>query len=163
MLFWIVFKVGVKSLLAAKLRSVLAMLGIIIGVGAVIAMLAIGSGAQRQVLERFSAMGSNLLIVQPGQRGSHGVVTGLQQNLTLEDAEAITREIPGVAMLAPVVQGSTQIKYGNRNARTTVIGTAPTYGLIRDLQLERGRPFTEGEVERMARVAVIGPTAATNI
>ena len=163
MLFWTVCKVGVKSLLAAKLRSVLAMLGIIIGVGAVIAMLAIGSGAQKQVMDRFNAMGTNLLIVQPGQRGMHGVVSGLQQNLTLGDAEAIVREVPGVAMLAPVVQGSAQIKYANRNARTTVVGTAPTYARIRDIQLDRGRTFTEGEVERMARVALIGPTAAKNI
>jgi putative ABC transport system permease protein len=159
----IVVAVGVRSLLAAKLRSVLAMLGIIIGVGAVIAMLAIGSGAQKQVMDRFDAMGTNLLIVQPGQRGSHGVVTGLQQNLTLEDAEAIVREVPGIAMIAPVVQGNAQIKYANRNARTTVVGTAPTYTRIRGVELERGRTFTESEVDRMARVGVIGPTAATNI
>ncbi len=163
MLFRIVVAVGVRSLLAAKMRSILAMLGIIIGVGAVIAMLAIGSGAQKQVMDRFNAMGTNLLIVQPGQRGTHGVVTGLQQNLTLEDAEAIAREVPGVAMIAPIVQGSTQIKYANRNARTTVVGSAPTYARLRDIRLDRGRAFTEGEVERMARVAVIGPTAATNI
>jgi len=163
MLFWTVFKVGIKSLLASKLRSILAMLGIIIGVGAVIAMLAIGSGAQKQVMDRFNAMGTNLLIVQPGQRGSHGVTSGLQQNLTLEDAQAIAREVPGVAMLAPIVQGSAQIKYANRNARTTVVGTATTYLRVRDIQLDRGRPFTEGEIDRMARVAIIGPTAATNI
>src|SRR5512137_1264855 len=81
MLLWTIFKVGVKSLLANKLRSILAMLGIIIGVGAVIAMLAIGSGAQKQVMDRFNAMGTNLLIVQPGQRGTGGVASGLQQNL----------------------------------------------------------------------------------
>jgi putative ABC transport system permease protein len=163
MLFWTVFKVGVKSLLASKLRSILAMLGIIIGVGAVIAMLAIGSGAQKQVMDRFNAMGTNLLIVQPGQRGSHGVISGLQQNLTLEDAQVIAREVAGVALIAPIVQGNAQIKYANRNARTTVVGTATTYQRLRDIQLDRGRGFTEGEVDRMARVAVIGPQAVTNI
>ena len=163
MLFWTVLKVGVKSLLASKLRSILAMLGIIIGVGAVIAMLAIGSGAQKQVMDRFNAMGTNLLIVQPGQRGTHGVVSGLQQNLTLEDAETIAREVAGVALIAPVVQGSAQIKYANRNARTTVVGTSATYQRLRDIQLAAGRVFTEGEVERMARVAVIGPQAVKNI
>ena len=76
MLFWIIVKVGIRSLLANKLRSILAMLGIIIGVGAVIAMLAIGSGAQKQVMDRFNAMGTNLLIVQPGQRGTRGVIRG---------------------------------------------------------------------------------------
>jgi putative ABC transport system permease protein len=163
MLFWTVFKVGIKSLLASKLRSILAMLGIIIGVGAVIAMLAIGSGAQKQVMDRFNAMGTNLLIVQPGQRGTGGVASGLQQNLTLEEAQAIAREVPGIALIAPVVQGSAQIKYANRNARTTVIGTATTYQRLRDIQLDRGRPFTEGEVDRMSRVAIIGPVAAKNI
>jgi putative ABC transport system permease protein len=163
MLFWTVFKVGIKSLLASKLRSILAMLGIIIGVGAVIAMLAIGSGAQKQVMDRFNAMGTNLLIVQPGQRGTGGVASGLQQNLTLEEAQAIAREVPGIALIAPVVQGNAQIKYANRNARTTVIGTATTYQRLRDIQLDRGRPFTEGEVDRMSRVAIIGPVAARNI
>jgi putative ABC transport system permease protein len=163
MLFWTVFKVGIKSLLASKLRSILAMLGIIIGVGAVIAMLAIGSGAQKQVMDRFNAMGTNLLIVQPGQRGTGGVASGLQQNLTLEEAQTIARDVPGIALIAPVVQGNAQIKYANRNARTTVIGTATTYQRLRDIQLDRGRPFTEGEVDRMSRVAIIGPVAAKNI
>ena len=86
MLFWVIVKVGIRSLLANKLRSLLAMLGIIIGVGAVISMLAIGAGAKQSVLSRISAMGSNLLIVRPGQSGSHGVASGTQQNLTLADA-----------------------------------------------------------------------------
>ncbi|HWR98097.1 MAG TPA: ABC transporter permease [Candidatus Methanoperedens sp.] len=163
MLYWTIFTVGIQSLLANKLRSILAMLGIIIGVGAVIAMLAIGSGAQKQVLDRFSAMGTNLLIVMPGQRGSHGVMSGSQQNLTLEDAQAITREAENVTLVAPGVQGNYQVKYANKNTRTTVFGTAPTYFRIRDVQIERGRLFTEGEVDRMARVGVIGPTAAKNL
>jgi len=162
-LYRMIFKVGIKSLLANKLRSILAMLGIIIGVGAVIAMLAIGSGAQQQVLARFSAMGTNMLIVMPGQRGSHGVMTGSQQNLTLEDAQAIAREVENVTLVAPGVQGSFQVKYANKNTRTTVFGTAPTYFRIRDVQIDRGRLFTEGEVDRMARVGIIGPTAAKNL
>lgn len=163
MLFWTIMKVGLKSLLANKLRSILAMLGIIIGVSAVIVMLAIGSGAQKQIMDQFSAMGSNLLIVMPGQRGSHGVVTGLQQNLTLDDALAIAKEVAGVTFVAPAVQGSAQVKYANKNARTTVFGSAVTYFAIRDVQVERGRPFTEGEVDRLARIGVIGPTAAKNL
>ena len=160
MLFWTIFKVGLKSLQANKLRSILAMLGIIIGVGAVIAMLAIGSGAQKQILDRFSAMGTNLLVVMPGQRGLHGVVTGTQQNLTLEDAQAIAREVPGVVLVAPAVQGSAQVKYANKNTRTSVFGTSITYFAIRDVQIDRGRLFTEAEIDRMARVGVIGPTTA---
>ena len=163
MLYWTIFKVGLKSLFANKLRSVLAMLGIIIGVGAVIAMLAIGSGAQKQILDRFSAMGTNLLIIMPGQRGSHGVVSGTQQNLKIDDALAIAREVPGVTLVAPAVQGSAQVKYANKNSRTSIFGSAITYFAIRDIQVERGRIFTESEVERLARVAVIGPTTATNL
>ncbi len=161
-MLWTVLRVGLRSLLGAKLRSILAMLGIIIGVGAVIAMLALGSGAQQQVLDRFSALGTNLLIVTPGQRGSHGVTSGLQE-LTLEDALAIAREVPGVEMVAPGVQGSVQAKYANRNTRTSVFGTTVTYLPIRALAIERGRPFTEGEADRMARVALIGPEAAREL
>jgi putative ABC transport system permease protein len=163
MLFWVILKVGIKSLTANKLRTVLAMLGIIIGVGAVIAMLALGSGAQKSVMARFTSMGTNLLSITPGQRGSHGVTTGTQQNLTLEDAQAIAREVEGVTLVAPSVQGSAQLKYLNRNTRTSVFGSAVSYFDIRTVEIDRGRVFTEGEVDRMARVAVIGPTAAKNV
>src|SRR6185369_1744701 len=86
MLFYIILKVAIKSLAANKLRSILAMLGIIIGVGAVIANLAIGAGAQQATLSRITAMGANLLFVSPGQRGTGGVMSGSQQNLKLDDA-----------------------------------------------------------------------------
>ncbi len=163
MLLWTILKVGVKSLLANKMRTILAMLGIIIGVGAVIAMLALGSGAQKQVMDRFTAMGTNLLSISPGQRGIHGVVSGTQQTLRLEDALAIAREVKDVTLVAPQVQGGVQLKYLNKNTRTNVLGTAVTNFAIRDMKVERGRFFTEGETDRMARVAVIGPTAAKNV
>ncbi len=163
MLLWTILKVGVKSLLANKMRTILAMLGIIIGVGAVIAMLALGSGAQKQVMDRFTAMGTNLLSISPGQRGIHGVVSGTQQTLRLEDALAIAREVKDVTRVAPQVQGGVQLKYLNKNTRTNVLGTAVTNFAIRDMKVERGRFFTEGETDRMARVAVIGPIAAKNV
>jgi len=163
MLFLTILKVGIKSLLANKLRSILAMLGIIIGVAAVIAMLAMGSGAQKQIMDRFAALGTNLLTISPGQRGSHGVISGTQQNLTLADALAIAREVKDVTMVAPSVQGTGQLKYLNKNTRTTVFGTSITYFAIRNVEIERGRVFSEGETDRMARVAVIGPTAAKNV
>ncbi|MDD5722957.1 MAG: ABC transporter permease [Syntrophales bacterium] len=163
MLFWTILKVGIKSLLANKMRSILAMLGIIIGVAAVIAMLAMGSGAQKQIMDRFTAMGTNLLTISPGQRGSHGVVSGTQQNLTLEDALAIANEVKDVTMVAPGVQGGVQLKYLNKNTRTNVYGTSITYFAIRNMEIERGRAFSEGDVDRIARVAVIGPTAAKNV
>src|SRR5580658_6137155 len=109
MLFWMIIKVAFKSLLANKLRSVLAMLGIIIGVGAVIAMLAIGTGARNRVMANINKMGTNLLIVRPAQRGMGGVMSGTQQNLTVEDAQAILK-IPGIACVSPVASASEQIK-----------------------------------------------------
>ncbi len=164
MLFWTIIKVALKSLFASKLRSFLAMLGIIIGVAAVISMLALGSGAQAQVMERFSAMGSNLLIVRPGRRRGHGGArTGTYQNLTLEDAEAIVAEVPAVRQLSPVVRGGAQLKYFNENAPASIIGASITYFPIRNFEVERGRAFTEVEAERMARVAVLGPTTVENL
>jgi len=163
MLFWVIVKVGLKSLWANKLRSLLAMLGIIIGVGAVIAMLAMGAGAKGQVLSRISAMGSNLLIVRPGQARGMGVIVGANQRLTLDDAQAIADEIEGVLQLAPVVSGMQQIKYMNRNTRPNVTATSATYLPIRDFHVEKGRVFTEKEVESSARVVLIGPVTATNL
>ncbi len=162
MFVWMVAKVALKSLAANKLRSVLAMLGIIIGVGAVIAMLAIGAGAQEQVLSRITAMGTDLLIVRPGQRGTGGVMSGTQQNLTIEDAMAIV-ELPGVKAVAPVVSGNEQIKYFANNTRTSVTGTSITYFDVRNFAIGDGELFTEQDAQRMARVAVIGPTTATNL
>jgi len=118
MLCWIIIKIALKSLWANKLRSFLAMLGIIIGVGAVISMLALGAGARNQVMERIASMGTDILIVRPGRRGSHrGVMTGAYQNLTIEDAIAIFEKTSSIRQVAPVVRGSAQIKYFNKNNR----------------------------------------------
>ncbi|HYE62818.1 MAG TPA: ABC transporter permease [Phycisphaerales bacterium] len=162
MMLWMIVKVALKSLAANKLRSVLAMLGIIIGVGAVISMLAIGAGAKKSIMDRMSAMGTNLLIVRPGQRGSMGVMSGTQQNLTLEDAEALLG-VEGVHAIAPVVGGSGQIKYLNKNTRSSLVGTTLTYFTLRDFKIEKGQKFTDLDADRMARVAVIGPVTATNL
>jgi putative ABC transport system permease protein len=162
MLFWMIVKVALKSLAANKLRSILAMLGIIIGVGAVISMLALGAGAQKSIMQRFTSMGTNLLVVRPGQRGTGGVMSGTQQNLTLDDAQAIL-PLPGVHQIAPVVNGNAQVKYLSKNTRTSIQGTAVTYPLIRSFEVEYGAMFTEPDVERQARIAVIGPLTAENL
>lgn len=163
MLMWAVVKVAFESLLLNKLRSLLAMLGIIIGVGAVISMLALGAGARGQVMQQFSAMGTNLLVIRPGQRGSGGVMSGTQQTLTLGDAQALLREVEGVRQVAPVVGGSAQVKYFSKNARASVLGTSVTYFPLRNFVVEKGRAFTEGESDRMARAAVLGPVTAENL
>jgi putative ABC transport system permease protein len=163
MLYWFIIKVAFKNLLANRLRSVLAMLGIIIGVAAVISMVALGAGAQKQVLDQVQAMGANLLIVRSGAGGGRGVRTEDSQTLKIEDAQAILEEVPGVRMLSPVVQGNGQFKYYNKNSRTPFLGAAATYFDVRSYQIERGRAFTEAEVSRGLRVAVLGPVTAENL
>ena len=162
MLIWTIIKVGLKSLMANKMRSILAMLGIIIGVAAVIAMLALGTGTKTAMLERFSKMGMNLLLVQPTERGRGGVASGTQQNLTVEDAEAIAL-VDGVKHNSPAVNRPCQIKYGNQNSRTNVIGAKPSYLDIRNFEIDRGRNFRDGEVDRTARVAVVGPATVEKL
>jgi putative ABC transport system permease protein len=162
MLFWVTIKVALKSLVANKLRSVLAMLGIIIGVGAVISMLALGKGAQESVMKQWSVMGTNLLVVRPGQRGTGGVMSGTQQNLTVEDADALVK-VAGVHAVAPVVGGFAQLKHLERNSRCSLTGTSITWFPMRAFQIERGAAFSELDVERVARVAVLGPVTAEQL
>ncbi len=162
MLLWMIVKVALKSLSANKLRSMLAMLGIIIGVGAVIAMLAIGAGARSQVIARFTAMGTNLLVVRPGQRAYAGVMNGTQQNLTVEDAQDLLK-LDGVSAVAPSVSRTMQIKYLAQNAQTTVLGTCGAYLPIRDFQIGEGRIFSEQDIDRWAHVAVLGPVTVNNL
>ena len=156
MLFRTILTVAVKSLIANGTRSFLAMLGIIIGVGAVVSMLALGAGAQQQVLQRVQDMGSNLLSIRPAQQ-RRGGVSGTRQNLTLDDALAIVSDVPGVKEVAPIVRGSSQVKYFNENSPASVIGSAVTYFSTRNHTVAKGRTFKEGEVARGARVAVVGP------
>jgi putative ABC transport system permease protein len=163
MLFWIIVKVGLKSLLANKLRSLLAMLGIIIGVAAVISMLGIGAGAKKQIISRIQTMGSNLLVVRPGNSSFDGVVSGTTQNLTLEDAMGLLGDVNDIAMVAPVVERDSQVKFMNKNSRVEVVGTSITYLPIRAFEVEKGRCFTEQEVDRSARVAVLGPKTASDL
>jgi putative ABC transport system permease protein len=163
MLLWTIVKVGLMSLLANKTRSILAMLGIIIGVAAVIAMLALGTGAQRKVLDSIATMGTNLLVIQPTQRGSQGVTSGTQQNLTVEDAQAVLAEVGGIEQISPVVNRSCQVKYSNQNKRTSVIGCADAYLGIRNFQIDRGRGIRDIETERLARVAVLGPSTVEEL
>ncbi len=157
MLIWTILKVALKSLLGNKLRTVLAMLGIIIGVGAVISMLALGAGAQAQVMDRITAMGTNLLVVRPGGDRRGGVRSGSGMSLDLKDALALVEEVPGIAMISPAVRGRAQVKYFNENTNTSINGVAATYLPIRNFAVERGRAFTALEEERAARVAVVGP------
>ena len=162
MYFAIVLKVAIKSLWANKLRSFLAVLGVIIGVGAVIAMLAIGAGAREDVVSRLSSMGTDLLMVRPGQRGMRGVSSG-NQRLRVSEAQQILSEVKGVLAVAPVVQNRAQVKYYENNAAVSILGSSVPYFKMRNFEIEQGRAFNEAEAEGMARVAVIGPATVQKL
>ena len=161
MLLWTTLKIALASLLANKLRSLLTMLGVIIGVGAVIAMLSLGTGFGEVISGQIGKLGTNVLFIRPGQRGM-GVVT-MVQTLTPEDGEAIVA-IDGVRAVSPWSMGSGEIKVGNRNTNSSIItGGSPAFLLTQSYELVRGRMFTDAEVRRQARVAVIGAKTAGDL
>ena len=159
------FKISLRALRVNKMRSALTMLGIIIGVGAVITMLAVGTGASQRISEQISSVGSNLLIVLPGSSTSGGIRmgSGTQSTLTKDDADAIARECPAVADVAPSHNGAAQIVYGNQNWSTGVTGTTPGILNVRDWTLSAGRPFTEQDVRNATKVCILGQTVADNL
>jgi len=162
---WESIQVSLEGLAANKMRSALTMLGVIIGVGAVITMLSIANGAKSQMMARIQQMGTNVLIVRGGQSQSGAVRGGFGSNetLTLQDAEAIADKCPSVLRTAPEVRNNAQIKFGNMNSSTTIIGTSPDYLSVRNYKIQAGKFFTEQDVKASRKVAVIGPTAAANI
>ncbi|MGD0489128.1 MAG: ABC transporter permease [Syntrophorhabdales bacterium] len=158
-------RIALRALRVNKMRSALTMLGIIIGVGAVIAMLAVGTGASRQLAEQMATMGSNLLIILPGSQTSGGVRTGFgsQTTLTLGDAEAIQKECPAVQDVAPIHNGTAQIVYGNLNWSTNVMGTTGGMNAVRDWPVGAGRPITDEDVRSSTKVALLGQTVVDNL
>jgi len=162
MMFWTIVKVALRSLAANKLRSVLAMLGIIIGVWSVISALALAEGAQYTITSRLSSLGTNVIMVAPGQWGKNGVFTGSRENLKINDALSLLA-IPEIARVAPVVRGSVQARYLNKNTRTTLVGTSPSYLGIRDFKVERGRSIADADADGLSRVALIGPATAKSL
>jgi putative ABC transport system permease protein len=159
------FRIALRALLVNKMRSALTMLGIIIGVGAVIAMIAVGSGAQRRIAEQIASMGSNLIMVMSGSSTSGGMRfgAGTVPTLTADDARAIQTEIPGVKYTAPSINGVAQVVYGNQNWSTIIIGTTPESLDIRDWSVAAGRPFTQQDVDGATKVCLLGRTVAENL
>ena len=158
-------KISLRALSVNKMRSGLTMLGIIIGVAAVITMLAVGKGARNKISEQISAVGSNLIIVIPGSTTSGGIrlASGSTQNLTRTDADAIRNECSSVQTAAPVLNGGAQIVYGNQNWATTVYGTDENMLEVRDWTLAAGRNFYEQEIRSAAKVCIIGQTVAESL
>ena len=149
---------------ANRMRSFLTMLGMIIGVGAVILMLAIGQGVRQKVESSIASMGSNLFIVLTGSTTSGGARMGFgaAPTLTLADAQAI-EELPGIAAVAPTAPGGAQLVYGASNWSTAVYGTTPSYLVVRNWPLASGAPFTDSDVRSAARVALLGQTVVQNL
>jgi len=158
-------KISLRALQTNKIRSGLTILGIVIGVGAVIAMLAIGNGARQQITDQISSIGSNILIVRSGSSSSGGVRmgAGTQPTLTLLDAEAIVKECPSVAEAAPVITGGVQAINGNRNWPTTATGSTSSILEVRDWQVAEGRTITDQDVRSAAKVCILGQTVVDNL
>jgi putative ABC transport system permease protein len=151
--------------MANKMRSALTMLGIIIGVGAVIAMIAVGSGAKARIAEQIASMGSNMLIILSGSSTSGGLRfgAGTVPTLTVEDAKAISTEIPSVKYVAPSLSGIAQVVFGNQNWSTIVNGTTPEVLEIREWPLAEGRPFTQQDVDGATKVCLLGRTVVDSL
>jgi len=158
-------RVAIRSLGRNKMRSFLTMLGIIIGVGAVIAMMAIGEGAQHNIQQSIAALGTNVLIVFPGSMNAGGVHMGAGSRTTLTegDAQAIAQQCPAVAYITPLVRAGAQAVYGERNWATSVMGATPPYFAIRDWNVSDGQILTDQENRSQAKVCLIGKTVAENL
>ena len=158
-------KIAHRALIANKARSALTMLGIIIGVAAVIAMLAVGTGASKKISDQISTMGSNLLMVMPGSSTSGGIRMGggSQQTLTLSDAEAIKQECSAVLDDGPALNGTGQVVYGNQNWSTSITGTTPGLFVVRDWELAAGRFFNDQDVKSATKVCILGQTIVDNL
>jgi putative ABC transport system permease protein len=157
-------RIALRALAINKLRSALTMLGIVIGVGAVIVMIAVGAGAQKRVEEQIRALGSNLLLVMSGARTQGGVrlALGSGQTLSEDDAIAINREIPE-ALAAPALRGGAQVVWGNANWSTQIYGTTPEYLEVRQWAIAAGRGFEPTEVSGAGKVCLVGSTVARQL
>ncbi len=162
---WEAIMVALQGLAANKMRSILTMLGIIIGVASVIMTVALGQGAAAESQKIIAQMGTNVLTVMPNSQRTGAVQGGLgsSQNLTLDDADAIFKECPSVLAVAPEVTNRTRAKYGNQNTSTNIVGTTPEHLDARNLKLAEGRFFTNADVDNRARVCVIGDEVKNNI
>jgi len=162
-----IIRVAFRALVRNKMRAALTMLGIIIGVSAVIAMVSIGQGAQASVQAQIESIGTNLLFVSAGAQNVGGVRSGTGDSgtntLTVEDLDAIKREVPSVSMVTPSVNARSQLVSGNANWNTSVTGVSEQYPDVRKWTLQNGAFFTETDVRTAARVIVIGQTVGDNL
>ena len=165
MRYFVIVKAAFRALRRNKMRTALTMLGIIIGVGAVIAMVGIGNGAKAQVQARIAALGQNVIQIFAGNISRGGVRSGFggAGTLTVEDALAMQKEVPGVVAVSPEVRSGAQVMAGNNNWSTSVMGESVDYLAIRQWDLEDGAMFSEADVRSAAKVCVLGKTVADNL
>ncbi len=158
-------RIAYRALLTNKVRAALTMLGVIIGVAAVIATVAVGTGATNRIQQQIASLGSNLIMVMPGSITTSGIRLGSGNAVTLteDDAKAIATQCPAVSVAAPTVRGGQQVVGGNNNWATSIQGVTPDYLLARDLSVESGVAFTAQDVESANKVALLGKTVVENL
>jgi putative ABC transport system permease protein len=160
-----ILRVAIMALARNKMRSVLTMLGIIIGVAAVICSVAVGTGASNQIQQQIANLGDNMIWVEAGGRSVNGVRTGIKGTKTLyfADSKAIQEQVPGITNISPHVDTNIQVIYGNQNWYTAVRGVSPEYLAVRKWAMERGSPFFEEDVDHAASVCLLGHTVVENL
>ncbi|MBZ5673778.1 MAG: ABC transporter permease [Acidobacteriia bacterium] len=158
-------QIAYGALRTNKVRAALTMLGVIIGVAAVIATIAVGAGATARIQQQIASLGSNLIMVLPGSITTSGIRlgSGIALSLTQDDARAIATQCPAVSLVAPVVRQGQQVIGGNNNWATSIQGVTPEFLTIRDLSVERGVAFTSKDVEAANKVVLLGKTVAANL
>ncbi len=165
MMMMAIFRIAVRALQRNTLRTLLTMLGIIIGVGAVIAMVAIGNGGKAQIEARIAALGQNTVTVFSGNtsRGGFSMGFGSAGTLTFGDYDALRREVPGITGVSPSVRNNAQVAFGNQNLSTSILGVSEDYLAIRAWDVQSGANFTDVDVRNANKVALIGKTAADTL
>lgn len=158
-------KIAFRALRVNMMRSFLTMLGIMIGIGAVIVMVAVGSGASKQIADQIATMGSNLILILPGSTTSGGIRAGggSAPTLTYDDVKAIRNECPAVSLAAPTVRGTAQVVYGNMNWSTMIQGVTPDFLWIREWKTVRGREMTQNDSDTAQKVCALGNTVAETL
>ena len=162
MTFYDVMKESWLSISGNKIRSFLTVLGIVIGVMAVVIMVAVGETVQQSITEQFSSLGTNTIMIRAGAAQSAGVRTGNRMTLTMDDAEALAR-LPDVAAVSPVENSGAQVVYGNKNWSTSMVGVYPGYQTVQNIEMKYGAFFTQSAVRNASTYAVIGPDTAEEL
>jgi putative ABC transport system permease protein len=159
------FKIAIRALVRNKMRAFLTMLGIIIGVGSVIAMLAVGEGSKQKIRSQMSSMGTNMVMVMPNMQRRAGVSLGASSSMVLKysDVVALRNEATAISEVSPEVSASGQVIYSNQNTQTTIYGVSEEYLSIRKLEIGSGRIFNSNEVKSMAKVCLLGQTVVDNL